>query len=101
MLVLTKLGATNVGSIRINFDKDLRTNSFTRERVQGVSYTEATYASASRLLQGLPLRAGEEVGLFSLGSTVVLVFEAPENFTFCVKPGDKIKVGQAVGSVMM
>ena len=31
-----------------------------------------------------------------MGSTIVLLFEAPENFQFNVSPGQKIKVGESV-----
>lgn len=60
------VGATNVGSIRINFDADLRTNSPTRPKVPG-EFAEATYAKSSKLLQGKPCAIGEEMGGFMLG----------------------------------
>ena len=90
------MGATNVGSIRINFDSDLRTNSAAKPKSLG-EYAEATYANSSTLLKGKPLRAGDEMGGFALGSTVVVVFEAPEDFVFCVRRGEKIKLGEALG----
>ncbi|KAL7422537.1 phosphatidylserine decarboxylase 1 [Cryptotrichosporon argae] len=94
---MTPVGATNVGSIRINFDETLRTN--TRGRTHPPhTYTEAVYSGAS-LLRGQPLLPGEEMGGFRLGSTIVLVFEAPENWRFKVKAGEKIKVGQAMGEL--
>ena len=93
---MTPVGATNVGSIHINFDKDLRTNNLLREKPDG-SYAEATYTNSSTLLRGHALRKGEEIGGFSLGSTVILVFEAPKGqVEFCVREKSKVKVGQAL-----
>jgi phosphatidylserine decarboxylase len=58
--------------------------------------TEANYASASRILHGQPLAAFDEVGGFKLGSTIVMVFEAPEEAKFVIEKGSKVKVGQAM-----
>ncbi|KAJ1974261.1 phosphatidylserine decarboxylase 1 [Dimargaris xerosporica] len=91
------VGATNVGSIKINFDPVLRTNL--KETMSSGNYSQVSYASASALLQGVPLMTGEEVGGFRLGSTVVLVFEAPASFRFELTPGMKIKMGQPLGCV--
>lgn len=132
------VGATNVGSIVVNFDKDLKTNDVYEhevylrnsessvhsnssstdeltpllEKLDVTSTTsvsskpkklkkntvyEATYTGASALLGGFPLSKGEEVGGFKLGSTVVLVFEAPDNFQFDLNVGQKIKMGESLG----
>lgn len=95
---MVPVGATNVGSIRINFDKALRTNVRNQRKLAG-TYSEATYASASMLLGGQPLIRGEEMGGFLLGSTIVLVFEAPKEFDFDLETGQKIKVGQKLGDI--
>lgn len=115
---MVPVGATNVGSIVVNFDKDLKTNDVyehevysrlsettpllqdrdeKRKRLQKNSVYEATYTNASRFLGGFPLRKGEEVGGFKLGSTVVLVFEAPESFRFTLEVGQKIQMGESLG----
>jgi phosphatidylserine decarboxylase len=127
----TPVGATNVGSIVINFDKELRTNSLTTDTAadraaeeakargeQWAGFVEASYEKASGLLGGHPLQRGEEMGGFQLGSTIVLVFEAPkgrrvtsfdEGFSdrsvkggwqWRIEKGQKIKVGQALGEVL-
>ncbi|KAK3325344.1 phosphatidylserine decarboxylase-domain-containing protein [Apodospora peruviana] len=116
------VGATNVGSIKINFDRELRTNSLTTDTAADraaeeaaergepyLGYAEATYESASEVLQGHALRRGEEMGGFQLGSTIVLVFEAPvsakdesgghKGWSWNVELGQKVKVGQALGYV--
>ena len=95
---MTPVGATNVGSILLNFDSELRTNVRGRRPPPG-TFMEAVYTHASKILLGKPLRPGEEMGGFCLGSTVVLVFEAPKEFEFNVHAGQKIKVGQRLGDV--
>ena len=47
----------------------------------------------------MPLVKGEEMGGFELGSTVVLCFEAPTEFKFDVRVGDKVKMGQKLGII--
>lgn len=94
---MVPVGATNVGSIRINFDRELHTN-VTEGATHG-TVAAATYDTASRLLGGQPLAKGDEMGGFLLGSTIVLVFEAPDNFDFNVGAGDKVHVGEALGAV--
>jgi phosphatidylserine decarboxylase len=139
------VGATNVGSIVVDFDKDLKTNNIyehevyrkketspessssdettpllspdqstsdlstltsletkkaereKRTRTKKNTVYEATYTKASRILGGVPLSKGQEFGGFKLGSTVVLVFEAPDNFKFQLDVGQKVKMGQSLG----
>lgn len=79
--------------------KALRTNVGSRRGHPVGTFTEAVYSAASPILNGQPLIKGEEMGGFCLGSTVVLVFEAPYNFDFFVSAGQKIKVGQKLGDV--
>ena len=125
----TPVGATNVGSIKINFDRELRTNSLTTDTAadraaeeaakRGEPYSgfaEATYAEASKILGGHALRKGEEMGGFQLGSSIVLVFEAPKGhrksfdegweagtkeggWKWNVVQGQKVKYGEAIGWV--
>ncbi|KAJ3571871.1 hypothetical protein NP233_g3477 [Leucocoprinus birnbaumii] len=95
---MVPVGATNVGSIKINFDKDLRTNERGRLPPSG-TYSEAVYSMASPILRGQPLERAQEMGGFCLGSTIVLVFEAPSEFEFVVGAGEKVKVGQRLGDI--
>ncbi|KAI5286237.1 phosphatidylserine decarboxylase 1 [Ascosphaera aggregata] len=116
---MTPVGATNVGSIKINFDSELRTNNLLADTAahraaalaarRGEEYhgfTEATYRNASTMLRGHALQRGEEVGGFQLGSTIVLVFEAPKKneelgtgWQWTIRKGQRVKVGEALGRV--
>ncbi|EEB90556.1 hypothetical protein MPER_11219, partial [Moniliophthora perniciosa FA553] len=96
---MVPVGATNVGSIKVNFDSTLRTNERGKKPPPG-SYTEAVYSAASPILNGQPLLPAQEMGGFCLGSTIVLVFEAPKNFEFSIQPSQKVKVGQKLGDVI-
>ncbi|KMU80955.1 phosphatidylserine decarboxylase proenzyme [Coccidioides immitis RMSCC 3703] len=124
----TPVGATNVGSIKINFDRELRTNSLTtdteadRQAALAVKrgevypgYAEATYHLASKTLGGHALERGEEMGGFQLGSSIVLVFEAPMGepknlelgsggereggWVWKIEKGQRVKYGEALGEV--
>jgi len=95
---MVPVGATNVGSIKVNFDQALRTNVRGRPIPPG-TYSEAVYSAASPLLNGQPLTSGQEMGGFRLGSTIVLVFEAPNDFEFAVQNDQHVKVGQKLGDV--
>lgn len=82
------LGATNVGTIRVYFDKSLQTNR-----------PKAHYQKDKCLGSGISLKKGEPIGEFRMGSTIVLVFEAPSDFHFHLKCGQKLKMGQSIGRI--
>ncbi|XP_042090018.1 phosphatidylserine decarboxylase proenzyme, mitochondrial isoform X2 [Ovis aries] len=92
---LTAVGATNVGSIRIYFDRDLHTNS---PRYSKGSYNDFSFVTHANK-EGIPMRKGEHLGEFNLGSTIVLIFEAPKDFNFSLQAGQKIRFGEALGSL--
>lgn len=81
---MVMVGATNVGSIKVHCDDTLLTNS--KRWSKGVRHKDLPLSS--------PWEKGQEVGEFRMGSTVVLLFEAPKSFQFSVVGGDKVKVGQ-------
>ncbi len=50
----------------------------------------------TRNANGVLLKRGDNFGDFNFGSTVVLVFEAPDNLEFNFKSGDPIRLGQSL-----
>jgi len=74
-VLLVMVGATNVGKMTLAFDKELITNQFHQ------STQRKTY-------QALSIKKGDEVGVFHMGSTVVMLYPASfEEFTQKLRPG--------------
>lgn len=88
-MAYTAIGATNVGSIKVYCDENLATN-----RVQWPEIAHPKEMS----LDNAHITKGELFGEFRLGSTIVLLFEAPRDFRFCLQVGQTIKVGQALST---
>nr|QRG28706.1 phosphatidylserine decarboxylase proenzyme [Sebastes schlegelii] len=107
---LTAVGATNVGSIRVYFDQELQTNA---PRYSKGSFQDRSYVAVDDQVvkaageggvacvegEGVVLEKGAAVGEFNLGSTIVLLFEAPKDFSFNLQPGQRIRVGEGLGSL--
>lgn len=71
------LGATNVGSVQIFMDEGLKTNRWVGLQVgrsKHVDYEEKVLPEETHMDKG------QLLGQFNMGSTVVLVFEAPKDF---------------------
>lgn len=82
---MTAVGATNVGSIEIYSDPELQTNTKgKRNRIE------------ERNLGQVELKKGELFGQFNMGSTIILLFEAPRDFKFEFAAGERVLVGQAL-----
>ncbi len=63
--VLVMVAATNVGNMTMSFDESVRTNV----RLGSRAVREKSYQSPH------PIRKGDEVGIFHMGSTVVMLYE--------------------------
>lgn len=70
-------GATNVGSVQVYVDEELKTNKW---RGLKVGTNKEKDFEEVRLRNGIVLNKGELVGQFNMGSTIVLVFEAPKTY---------------------
>ncbi|XP_042405062.1 phosphatidylserine decarboxylase proenzyme 1, mitochondrial-like [Zingiber officinale] len=103
-LAIAAIGATNVGSIKLLIEPELRTNQPKTKLFPSSSPDERVYDPPG---VGLTVKKGEEIAAFNMGSTVILVFQAPvselsesnciSDFKFSVRVGDRIRVGEAIG----
>lgn len=87
MVAVVFVGATNVGQIRLSFDENFRGNS-------GLPRRKKEY------FPPLEIKKGAELGLFRMGSTVILLFSGEYNQEWNGKMqlGPTVKVGQALTS---
>ncbi|KAI3707372.1 hypothetical protein L6452_25825 [Arctium lappa] len=104
-IAMAAIGATNIGSIKLFIEPTLKTNQPRKKLLQSEAPEERVYEPEGT---GVMLKKGDEVAVFNMGSTVVLVFQAPalkkqeddassSEFKFCVERGDKIRMGEAIG----
>lgn len=77
-----------MGSVKVYFDKCLETNL---RKKRHPSKDDLHFEDC------LELHKGDPFGEFRMGSTIVLVFEAPPNFKFSLYPGQKLKMGESLG----
>jgi len=89
------VGAHNVGSIYLDFEPELITN--VKGKYVPGSYEEKKISVSDE--QSVNLKKGEKMGGFNMGSTIVLIFEAPKDFSFTVAAGQRIKFGEPLGSL--
>ncbi|XP_030847302.1 phosphatidylserine decarboxylase proenzyme, mitochondrial isoform X2 [Strongylocentrotus purpuratus] len=97
----TAVGATNVGSISFYCDEELCTN-LTGKCKPGAYYDKSLKSCRKERGDhddGVAMTKGTGIGSFNLGSTIVLVFEAPKDFNFVFNSGDKIRLGERLGSL--
>lgn len=83
-VALVMVAATGVGNITVSYEPSLSTMA------GGPDRGACTYD------QGKPLHKGDELGIFHLGSTVILLFE-PGRVTSETTVGSVLRVGQSIG----
>jgi phosphatidylserine decarboxylase len=86
MTAVCKIGALNVGKISIPYDNAV-TNKFLGKRNE-VIYPEDVRPE---------IKKGDEVGIFNLGSTVIILFQKGMMDFKSINRGDKVRVGQVIG----
>ncbi|KAE9462825.1 hypothetical protein C3L33_05261, partial [Rhododendron williamsianum] len=103
-MAMAAIGATNIGSIELFIEPALGTNRPRKKLLHSEPPEERIYEPAGA---GVMLKKGDEVAAFNMGSTVVLVFQAPislpgdesdsSEFKFSIRQGDRVRVGEALG----
>jgi len=106
------VGATNVGSIKLDFDTEVLTNKAVpmypyhedKNYVQELSAEKA--GPFYEYLKGENLTGkdkkcenftkGQMTGRFEMGSTVVLIFEGDNNTSLKIKEGQKLSLGEPI-----
>lgn len=63
-------------------------------------YTMGEFSESLLGNAGLESKKGDRIGNFNLGSSIVLIFEAPNNFKFVVDKGQRIKYGEPLGTIV-
>lgn len=105
-MAIAAIGATNIGSIEVLIEPELRTNKPKRRKSLHSDPPEERVYEPEGV--GIMLKKGDEMAAFNMGSTVVLIFQAPvsnlhengnskSDFKFSIKRGDRIRAGQALG----
>lgn len=82
---VVKVGATNVGHISLCYDDAIPTNTGQTEIVQ------------KRYDTPIPIRRGDEVGVFEMGSTVIVVSEKKIDW-IPLEKGQAVRMGTRIGS---
>jgi phosphatidylserine decarboxylase len=90
-VAVVKVAATGVGHITLSYDGAIHTHK------RGVS---GRRGFVQRYNPEKPVGAAEELAMFHLGSTVILLFE-PGRVALDGQPGDVVRVGRRIGKRMV
>ena len=82
-MAMVAVGATNVGSIVVDFDPELKTNQ---------SGKMPEYEHEVEYEAPISFKKGDDFGYFNFGSTMVVIFEAPSDLG--LRSSETVKMGQ-------
>ncbi|WP_249669722.1 archaetidylserine decarboxylase [Polycladospora coralii] len=85
-VALIKVGATNVGSIRLSFDDEIITNPAREKQKLDKLYQPP-----------IPFAKGDEVGWFEFGSTIILLFRPNQmKWMNAIEEGKSVRMGECI-----
>lgn len=88
-VAVCKIGAINVGKISISYDHSV-TNKFFRNKNEQI-YTEDKKPEVKK---------GDEIGVFNLGSTVIILFQKGMVEFSDLKYGQMVRMGEKIGTLI-
>lgn len=92
LVAVVKVGATNVGSIALSYDKEVISNSW------DYLFEASRNSSLKTYVPQIPIAKGERLATFRLGSTVILIFQKQCFFQHeNLRLNDVLKMGQKIG----
>ncbi len=90
LVAVTKVGAMNVGRITLSYADIVTNKTFRRRR-------EHFYPEGSRPA----VEKGEELGIFHIGSTVIVLFQEDRIQFESIEAGRKVRVGERIATFRM
>eukprot|EP00756_Hemistasia_phaeocysticola_P057849 Hpha_TRINITY_DN34458_c0_g1::TRINITY_DN34458_c0_g1_i1::g.96221::m.96221/K01613/psd, PISD; phosphatidylserine decarboxylase len=90
------VGATNVGSIRLKNDSDFKTNLTEHSEITTSQMSSREHFVTEYKSRYSPGKAGDELGWFEMGSTVVVVADVPKEADWSIVEGTEMRVGESL-----
>ncbi|HON16259.1 MAG TPA: archaetidylserine decarboxylase [Spirochaetota bacterium] len=88
-VAVCKIGAMNVGKISLSYDNAVTNRAFDSKEEK--IYGKDEYK---------PIKKGDEIGIFNLGSTVIILFEKNMIKFEDLPIGSKVKMGEKIGTMV-
>jgi phosphatidylserine decarboxylase len=89
LIAVCKVGAMNVGRISLSY-ANIETNKWFRKKI------EFFYSNNEQPI----VKKGQEIGIFHLGSTIILLFQKNSIQFVKIKKGQRVRVGQKIASYL-
>ena len=89
MIAVVKVGATNVGRIKVVYDDDIITNTHNNKQ-RSRFYQDTKY-----------INKGAELGRFEMGSTIIMLLEKETSKFLNIQEKQKVFYGQAIAEFLL